>query len=331
MRHHDNFADAAARRRRFSLVSLSNTHDARVEPMPDATTLLALGLVLASAGGHASWNLLLKRAQRQEVFVWWLSAFATAALLPIAVIIALRTSLDIVGLWYVTGSALVHICYFLFLGRSLARSDLSLVYPIARGFGPGLAPILAALTLGETVSIPGWAGIGCIVAGIYIMAWWGRVQLRWSLPDFSRLRHQNAAGIGYALLTGLCIALYTIVDKQGVAYISPFLYLYLMTAGVAAGMLPYIIRNHGWRAIGGEWRTEPWAIPAASGLVYLAYGLALSALRISEVSYVAPAREVGMLFALALGAVVLRERITRGRLAGAALIAAGLAVITLFR
>ena len=392
--------------------------------MPDATTLLALGLVLASAGGHASWNLLLKRAQRQEVFVWWLSAFAMAALLPVAIVIALRTPLELVGLWYVAGSALVHICYFLFLGRSLARSDLSLVYPIARGFGPGLAPALAVLTLGESVSLAGWAGIGGIVAGIYLMAWWGRIRLRlplrrplsrpdfsrlgrgnaagigyallarsdlslvypiargfgpglapalavltlgesvslagwagiggivagiylmawWgrirlrlplrrplSRPDFSRLGRGNAAGIGYALLTGLCIALYTIVDKQGVAHINPFLYLYLTTVGVAIGMLPYIIRNHGWRAIAGEWRSERLAIPAASGLVYLAYGLALTALRISEVSYVAPAREVGMLFALALGALVLRERITRGRLAGAALIAAGLAVITVFR
>ena len=301
--------------------------------MPDATTLLALGLVLASAGGHASWNLLLKRAQRQEVFVWWLSAFAVAALLPVAVVIALRTSLEIVGLWYVAGSALVHICYFLFLGRSLARSDLSLVYPIARGFGPGLAPLLAVLTLGESVSIAGWAGIGCIVAGIYLMAWWGRVRLprRLSRSDFSRMGQGSAAGIGYALLTGLCIALYTIVDKQGVAHISPFLYLYLTTVGVAVGMLPYIVRNHGWRAIVGEWRSERWAIPTASGLVYLAYGLALTALRISEVSYVAPAREVGMLFALALGAVVLREQVTRGRLAGAGLIAAGLAVITVFR
>ena len=303
--------------------------------MPDAATLLALGLVLASAGGHASWNLLLKRAQRQEVFVWWLSAFAMAALLPVAIIIALRTPLEIVGLWYVAGSALVHICYFLFLGRSLARSDLSLVYPIARGFGPGLAPALAVLTLGESVSLAGWAGIGSIVAGIYLMAWWGRIRvrlpIRLSRPDFSRIGQGNAAGIGYALLTGLCIALYTIVDKQGVAHINPFLYLYLMTAGVAVGMLPYIVRNHGWRTLVGEWRAEPWAIPAASGLVYLAYGLALTALRISEVSYVAPAREVGMLFALALGAVVLRERITRGRLAGAALIAAGLTVITVFR
>lgn len=305
--------------------------------MPDATTLLALGLVLASAGGHASWNLLLKRAQRQEVFVWWLSAFAMAALLPVAIVIALRTPLELVGLWYVAGSALVHICYFLFLGRSLARSDLSLVYPIARGFGPGLAPALAVLTLGESVSLAGWAGIGGIVAGIYLMAWWGRVRLQlplrrpWSRPDFSRLGRGNAAGIGYALLTGLCIALYTIVDKQGVAHINPFLYLYLMTAGVAVGMLPYIIRNHGWRAIAEEWRSERLAIPAASGLVYLAYGLALTALRISEVSYVAPAREVGMLFALALGALVLRERITPGRLAGAALIGAGLAVITVFR
>ena len=54
-------------------------------------------------------------------------------------------------------------------------------------------------------------------------------------------------------------------------------------------------------------------------------------MRFAEVSYVAPAREVGLLFALLLGAVVLKERITPGRLTGAALIVAGLVLITVFR
>ena len=294
--------------------------------MVESTTLAALVLVLSSAFAHATWNLLLKRAQRQEVFVWWLSAAGAVGAAPVAVVLAFTTEFDPVGLWFVAASALVHICYFLSLGRSLARADLSVAYPIARGFGPGLVPVLAVFTLGESVTIPGWVGIGIIVLGIYTTAWWGQVR-----SIIAGQRAATRAGIVYALITGLCIALYTVVDKQGVSYVSPFLYLYLTTCGVAVGMLPYILRAHGASAVAREWRGGMRAVAAASGLLFLAYGLVLTAMRFTDASYVAPAREVGLLFAVLLGVVVLKERITPGRLIGAAMIVAGLALITAFR
>ena len=298
----------------------------RVDAMVDAATLLALVLVLASAFAHATWNLLLKRAKRQEVFVWWLSAAGVVGAAPIAVALALTTEFEPAGIWFVVASSLVHICYFLSLGRSLARADLSLAYPIARGFGPGLVPVLAVFVLGESLTIPGWIGIGVIVLGIYTMAWWGQVR-----SIVAGELAATRAGIAYALITGLCIALYTLVDKQGVAYVSPFLYLYLTTCGVAIGMLPYVLRAHGGSAIVQEWRTGTWTISAAAGLLFLAYGLVLTAMRFADASYVAPAREVGLLFAVVLGAIVLKERITVGRLVGAVMIVAGLVLITAFR
>ena len=295
--------------------------------MLDVTTLIALGLVVTAAGCHATWNLLLKRAHQHEVYVWWLSASTIILALPVAVIIAWQSRFEAVGLWYVAGSALLHLCYSLFLSRSLARSDLSLVYPIARSFGPGLVPVLAVLTLGESVSPLGWTGIASIVLGIYVMAWWGPLLL--SLRSGSGWRVFNLSGIGYALLTGCCTALYTIVDKRGVAHVSPFLYLYIVTCGAALGLFPYILRGYGIRAIVSEWRYAPWSIPLAAALVFLAYGLVLTALTIADASYVASAREVGLLIGVALGVIVLKERLTAGRIAGSALIVIGLTLITL--
>jgi drug/metabolite transporter (DMT)-like permease len=179
--------------------------------------------------------------------------------------------------------------------------------------------------LGETVTGPAWVGIGAIVVGIYTMS-----LLRQLRPSAGAGLNASRSGIAYALLTGLCIALYTLVDKQGVAYVNPFLYLYLMTCGVAIGMLPYIIRNYGVITVAQEWRAGARPVMAASTLLFLAYGLVLTAMRIAEVSYVAPAREVGLLFALLLGAIILKERVTVGRVAGAGLIVAGLALITIF-
>ena len=295
--------------------------------MQDSAIILALVLVLVSAAAHATWNLLLKRARQQEVFAWWLSGFALVGALPIALVLAFRTTFDVVGIWYVIATILLHICYFLFLGRTLARSDLSLVYPIARGFGPGLVPILAVVSLGETVTPLAWVGVGAIVVGIYTMAWWG--QLR-QFTTMASLR-SNLPGLGYALLTGICISLYTIVDKRGVAHVSPFLYLYLMSAGVAVGWVPYIIRNYGTAGIISEWRNGWVSVVIASALLFLAYGLVLTAMSITDVSYVAPVREVGSLFALVLGAVILKEQVTAGRIVGAVFIVAGVVLITLSR
>ena len=64
-------------------------------------------------------------------------------------------------------------------------------------------------------------------------------------------------------------------------------------------------------------------------LTFLAYAMVLTALQTSRVSYVSPAREVGIAFAVLLGIVVLKEPFGRGRLLGAAFILAGLVLIAL--
>ena len=126
------------------------------------------------------------------------------------------------------------------MGRAYSKGDLSLVYPIARGVGPMLVPVLAVLILGESVSRPAVMGIILIVAGIFLVSWWGRFRQILTEPTFL-LRD---AGVRYAVLTGLTITLYALVDKQGVEYTQPFLYMYLLTVGTAVCIAPYILFKH---------------------------------------------------------------------------------------
>ena len=111
---------------------------------------------------------------------------------------------------------------------------------------------------------------------------------------------------------------------------SPFLYMYLMSLGVALGLAPYVWRAHGAGLLRAEWRANTTSIVAAGLLMFLAYGLVLSALRISRVSYIAPAREVGIVFGVILGIAVLKEPYGRGRLLGSSLIVLGLVLIAAF-
>ncbi len=76
-----------------------------------------------------------------------------------------------------------------------------------------------------------------------------------------------------------------------------------------------------------EWSTSYRRVLAVSGLMYLAYGFVLAALSFSPVSYVAPAREVGIVVGVVLGVAVLKEPFDAGRILGSSLIVAGLVLI----
>ena len=288
-------------------------------------TALSLGLVLASSVCHAAWNLLLKRAGNQKVFTWAMLVAGSVMMLPLGVVLFLLYPMSQTGYWLVLTTVVAHLLYFILLGRAYSKGDLSLVYPVARGIGPTLVPVLAVSILGENVAPPAALGISVIIAGIFLVSWWGRFRQIIARPSVLF----RDAGVGYALLTGMTITLYSLVDKQGVAHVQPFLYLYLLTLGSAIGMTPYVLYRRGLAELKLEWKSNFWSILAAGLLVFLAYGLVLTALSISRVSYVAPAREVGIVLGVLMGVFFLKEPFGKGRVLGSSAIVLGLVLIAL--
>jgi len=78
-----------------------------------------------------------------------------------------------------------------------------------------------------------------------------------------------------------------------------------------------------------EWRSRAVSIVAAGVLIQLAYLLVLAALETSRVSYVAPSREVGIVFGAALGVVFLGEGFGLWRVWASLAIVAGVVVLAL--
>ena len=266
---------------------------------------------------------MLKRADDQEVFIWCLLVAVSVLLAPVGVALFFLYPFEPIGWLFVLATVVFHVLYFLLLGRGYAQGDLSVVYPIARGFGPLLVPILAVILLGETIALPAIGGIVAIVAGIYIISWTGELQ-RFLFRPWNIL---SSSGARYAVLTGLTIAVYAIIDKKGVGHVQPFLYMYLMSSGSAVLLFPYIRRKWGIQAIGRTWRSNRTAIVVAGLLTFLAYGLVLTAFSLSRVSYVAPAREVGIVVGVLMGVLILKEPFGRVRLAGSSIIVLGLILI----
>ena len=288
-------------------------------------TATALVLVLLSAVAHASWNFLLKRGHDQEAFVWWIQASIAVMFLPVAVVIAVVDPMESRGWLYVVGTGILHAFYFVLLGRGYARGDLSQVYPIARGTGPVLVPVLGVVLLDESISAQALTGIVAVIAGIFVVYWSGRLALLFSHP----LMFLREPATLYAFATGLFIATYSVWDKVGVRHVAPFLYMYLMALGTGILLTPYMVRTRGLAAMRGEWTANSRTIVTVGVLTFLAYGLVLSALELSKVSYVTPSREIGIVVAVLLGSLVLKEPFGRGRVLGSFLVVLGVGTIAL--
>lgn len=211
-------------------------------------TTFALALVLLSAFTHASWNLLAKRAQGGAAFGWLIFTLAVPLYAPlVAGLIVLRAPrLGPEELLFILGSALLHVAYFLLLFAGYRAGDLSLVYPLARGTGPLLSTIAAIVLLGERPTPLALAGAAAIVGGAFLLT-----------GDPRRLRAQGAGrAVGYALLTGVVIAAYTIWDKYavGTLLIAPLLYDWTVNLGRVALLTPSALRDRA--AVAREWRAH---------------------------------------------------------------------------
>lgn len=283
-------------------------------------TLTALGLVLLAAITHASWNLSAKYAAESRHFVFLYSAGSVLIYGPIVLGVLWLEKPHFDGRHWLAlaGTSVLHLMYSLCLQRGYRDSDLSVVYPIARGTGPLLSFIGATIFLGETPTTRSVAGLVLIVAGILLVA--GLV---------GQHRRAPLAGVFWGLATGAFIAAYTLNDGYAVKLllISPFLIDFTGNLFRALVLAPRAWRDR--QRLAEESRAFRRPALMVSVLGPLGYILVLFAMRLAPVSHVAPARELSTLVGAWLGSRLLREESGPWRLAGAALIVSGVVCLAL--
>ncbi len=278
---------------------------------------LALALVLTSAVLHATWNLLAKRAGKSGgvVFVWLFTALSAVLFAPVAitVIVLEQPRLGPREVLFIAGSALLHIAYFTLLQSGYRVGDLSLVYPLARGTGPLLSTAAAIAFFGERPTALAVIGAGLIGVGVFVIAGGPR----------QRRHGESYNAVVYALLTGACIAAYTLWDKQVVSrFLVPPLVFDWSSNLIRTGLLSPFVLGRGDQ-IRAAWRAYRWEALGVAVLSPLSYILVLVALVSSPVSYIAPAREVSILIGAAMGSRLLAEGNARRRLLAAGAMALG--------
>ena len=288
----------------------------------------ALGLVLFAAVLHALWNVVAKKTGGDARFALIAALFLVVLWAPLGAWAAWHTLAQWrVREWSVLlASAVLHVVYFTTLLRGYRLSDLTIVYPVARGTGPLLSSLGALIWLGESMSTVAAMGVAGVVVGVFFIA--GGPGL-WAKAHDPLQRQRVRAGIGWGAATGALIAGYTLVDGYAVKVLllSPILVDYVGNLFRVPFLLPAALRDR--RGFGDVWRAQWRSALVVAVLGPLGYVLVLYALRLAPLSHVAPAREVSMLFAALVGGRLLGEGDRALRLLGAACIAGGVAALAL--
>ncbi len=283
---------------------------------------LAIGLVILSAFFHSVWNLLAKRSGDPLAFIFSFHLVSIVVYFVPAMIALHRYPIPASGWPFLLISTVFEIGYYLSLAEAYRHGALALTYPLARGTGLLLVATLAVPIYGEHPSTAGAFGIAAIFSALAII---GFDSFR-----FQRRAGQRASlrGILFALAAGCGIASYSLVDKTGVSHVYPLVYVYFIFVLAAMGLAPYVLSRRRQSLI-KEWQVNRRSLLIGGVLPLGVYLIVLAALRLSNVSYVVPLREVSILFGTILGVVVLHERLRRWQSFASVLIVAGVLAIAL--
>jgi drug/metabolite transporter (DMT)-like permease len=256
---------------------------------------VAVVLVLVAAVVHASWNRVL-HAEDDRVAAMSVAGLVVGVMLLPAVLISPPWRV----LPFVVASALAHVAYALGLSAAYRRGALSVAYPLGRGVAPLLVTLGGWLLLSERPDAGALVGAISLAAGLALIAVAGG-------------RAGQGAAVGFALLTGLTIAAYSVVDAGAVRQVSPVGYLGAVL-GIQGALLTLLIRGNRTRLRRGL-RSGSLIAVASVG----AYLLVLYAFQVAPAGRVSTLREASVLVGLMLSG----ERPSRAVWTGAILVLAG--------
>ena len=235
---------------------------------------------------------------------------AGVAVLPLA------PALDWQGAWpWLAAGVALHLGYQLALIAAYRLGDLSQVYPIARGTAPALVALASAAVLAEPLSTLQGVAVACVAGGVLALS-----LLRGAGGD--------VRAVLFALLTGTMIAGYSMVDglgaRAGGSPLGYFGWLALINA------VAFLALASWWRpAVMAPALRDLRGVLGGGGASFAAYAIVVWAFTQAPIALVTALRETSVVFALALGALLLGEGVGPRRIAAAVLVVAGAALLRL--
>ena len=279
----------------------------------------ALALALAAAVLHALFGAL----QKGRYDPWLSRGIIDAGLFAISLPVALFVVPWPEGrLWLLlAGAVAIHLVYKVLQAMTYQRGAYTVVYPVVRGTGPFFAVIGAGIIFGERFTALQWGGVALLLAGLFGLS-------AYNVRRLEAGRATLAPALGFAVLTGLIVAVYTTWDAYGIrAAPDPFTFLAWFFFLSSADFALY----GAWRLSRPAMRgARAAAVPlglAGAAIAWGSFGAIMLATRLDSVGEAAVLRETSVVFAALIGWALLGETVGPRRLALMTLIALGAVIV----
>ena len=271
--------------------------------------------VLVAAVLHAGWNAVAKALPNGLVTFALLELGATGCALVALPFVAVPAP----GAWpWLVASAATHNAYDLLLIRSYRLGPFNQAYPLARGTGPLVVAAVGLLVLRETLAPAQWVGVLVVGASLVFLA----------VGSGTRFTADDRPAVLAALLTGVAIAGYTIMDGIGVRHsgtaVGYSAYLFLLS-GPPIPVVVLLLRR---RRLPRPVPRNTWPALLGGVMSVAAYGLVIWAQSRGVLAAVAALRECSVVVAAVIGVLVFHERLGRSRVIAAIGVAAGVVLIS---
>jgi drug/metabolite transporter (DMT)-like permease len=269
-------------------------------------------LILFAATLHAGWNLIIKSFTNSLNAIGFKLLFQSIIFIPFVFFVPLPTGIT----WlFIIGSVVLHNYYFITLGVSYNKGDLSYVYPISRGCSPIFVTILSSLFLQDKVSSTGWIGILIVSFGLLLLT-------------FTDIKNKiNLDVLKLALIISFTISLYTLCDGAGVRSVdnnfSYIVWLFVLDGWLIFAYIYYKNKNDllniQLKGFG--------LIILASIMSCSAYGIIIWSMNYTEIGYVSSIRGASIIIATLFGFIFLKEKFSFLRIISAIIFFLGISVI----
>ena len=270
--------------------------------------------VLLAALLHAAWNAVVKGGDDK-----WLSMAAVVIGHSVPAGLALLfVPAPAPAAWPWLGlSVALHFGYQWFLLSAYRLGDFTRVYLLARGSAPLIVALVSVALLGVSLSGLEVAAVALIAAGILSIA----LSRAGAAPD--------RGAVAAALATGAFIAAYSLCDGTGARLSgSPVGFFACAAIGNSAAFAAFTA----WRRSGllrGLPLRAPTTFLFGGTASFAAYALVVWAFTQAPIALVTALRETSIVFALLIGAFVLRERIDLARVASTFVTLVGVGLLRL--
>jgi uncharacterized membrane protein len=255
-----------------------------------------IGLTLAAAVLHATWNAILRSGVDRLWSVTIMSFATTLAAIPCALLLPLPRTQS----WAYLGiSAVLQVLYIILLAHAYRHGELAQVYPIVRGSVPLLVSIGGFVFAGQRLNAGTLSGIGLISVGIVSLA-------------FGRVRAE-AKSLALALVTALLVASYVTADGIGVRLAGNSQSYAAWIFALYGALLPMTFLLLRGRITVSLRAPETLKVMTGGVVSFVSYGAITAALAAGNVGPVAALRETSIVFAVLIGHIVLGERLTGRR------------------